>query len=182
MNLISSTELKLWLFSKTYHNQTGCITNQTDPLRHLCEENEVCKTCVGKNCNSIRSFSKCVHCNREEDPQCAINPQQAIEKVCNAYGDMCFTSITQYNVLRGCIGEQNEDFQVECSIHTEKCAICTPDGKGCNNRAIAMETCVDCDSNEDQKCVHNPKERKGKICSLIDSKESHGCYLKVVST
>lgn len=78
--------------------------------------------------------------------------------------------------------EQNEGFHTECSFHADKCAICTPDGTGCNDQVIVMETCVDCHSIKDQKCVGNPKGFKGKICSLIDSKDKQGCYLKVVSS
>lgn len=147
-----------------------------------CAQNSECKTCIGSNCNSRRSFTKCVQCNTEKVAHCAIGPQETDIKVCNQYEDQCFTFIDTYNVIRGCLSEQIEDFRRKERSHAkDKYAICSPsDGHVCNNQAIAMETCVECDSDVDEKCYSNPLKYKGKICSTLYSTGAEGCYLKVV--
>lgn len=160
----------------------GCVTDKEDPLWEVCQKNVECKTCVGANCNSKRSFSKCKHCNTENDPQCAINPDSVKTKDCNAYVDDCYTFIGEYNIMRGCLNEQNDDIlQQMCSKkNSNKCAVCSPDGDSCNIHPFIKETCVDCDSKVNKTCIDDPKQHMGKICNLIDSTDKRGCYLRVV--
>lgn len=146
-----------------------------------CDKNQECKTCIGSNCNSRRSFTKCIQCSGEKDALCAIDPQQTQIKVCNEYVDECFTFIDTFDVIRGCLGEQVMNFRRK-KRSQDKYAICSPsDDQVCNNQVISMETCVECDSDVDERCYSDPLKYKGKICSTLYSKGAEGCYLKVVS-
>lgn len=157
-----------------------------EPIKGLCQENsksDECRTCIESNCNKKQKFARCLHCDSALDPLCAISPQaSSFSKVCNAYEDQCYTIISKYNVTRGCLSEQKADFENdECKI-PRKCDICSEtDGFGCNDRAIAMETCVQCDTKKGDDCSDDLDMFKGKVCSDIDSTEREGCYLSIVS-
>lgn len=57
-----------------------------------------------------------------------------------------------------------------------KCQICSRDDERvCNNQNLAMETCIECNSNEDPRCRDDPESTKEKFCS-VNAKTS-GCYL-----
>lgn len=156
--------------------------NQTDPIATFCQENtesDECRTCSGSNCNSERTFAMCLHCDSAKDPQCAINPIAAKRKVCRAYHDGCYTLIGKFNVTRGCVKEERDDFQENVCNNLKKCAICS--GRNCNGRAVDMESCVECKSSKDVNCNDNLDAFKGKICSEIDSFGREGCFLESVS-
>lgn len=138
--------------------------------------------CTGKNCNFRQSFSRCLTCSTSENSQCAINPDNN-SKICTKYEDDCFIVIGEFIVSRGCVGEKDEELQLYECENREKCEICkTKDENNCNNRAIVMERCIECDTSkeDDLSCSRNPIEHKDKICSKINSVEREGCYLRQV--
>lgn len=164
-------------------DQLGCLENLAESMIELCVKNgDECKVCSESNCNARTTFVRCLNCAISDDRQCAINPQKAESKICAMYDDQCFTHIERFNVLRGCALDKEPPFIDQCRSNAEKCEICDTlsDGNDCNNRAIAMETCVECDSVMDQNCHENPHEYKDKICSNLDTDDRLGCYLKVV--
>lgn len=173
-------------YKVTLYNKLGCVADLIDPLKEVCQENsksDECRTCIGSNCNKKQTFARCLHCDSALDPQCAINPQpSSLSKVCSAYEDECYTYISKFNVSRGCVAEQKPDFRTEECRNPQKCTICpATDRLDCNNRAIVMETCVDCDTKNGENCYDDLNTFKGKVCSDIDSKEKEGCYLSIVS-
>lgn len=151
-----------------------------------CDENDnECKTCEAKNCNSLSSFRKCIDCKMMfgTDMYCATNPQVMNNKVCRNYNDECYTTIEKFTISRGCMSNQNEKFRKECIENPEKCGICmSTSDKECNNKAILLEKCVACDSNiYDYSCNSKPELYKDKICNVLTDSKSEGCYLSVVS-
>lgn len=156
-----------------------------EPIKSLCQnsKSDECRTCIGPNCNTKQTFTRCLHCDSALDPLCAINPQESIfSKVCDAYEDKCYINILKFNVTRGCLSEQKVVFENDECKNSRKCAICSEtNGFGCNNRAIVMETCVHCDTKNGEDCSDDLDIFKGKVCSDIDSTEKQGCYLSIVS-
>lgn len=78
------------------------------------------------------------------------------------------------------MNEQENGFQQKQCSNPDKCEICD-DELNCNNQAIVMERCVDCNSSEDNNCIDDPLKYMNKICSTISSTDRENCYLKVVS-
>lgn len=158
-----------------------------EPIKGLCKRNsksDECRTCFGSNCNTKQIFARCLHCDSALDPECAINPDASIfSKVCDAYeDDKCYTHISKFNVTRGCLLEQNTNFEKDVCTNPRKCSICSETHElGCNNQTFVMETCVDCDTKNGDNCYDDLDIFKGKVCSDLDSTEKQGCYLSVVS-
>lgn len=166
--------------------EIGCLADLVEPLKALCKKNSTsdeCRTCIGSDCNNRTTFARCLHCDSALDPECAINPAAStFSKVCDAYDDdKCYTNISKFNVTRGCLMEQKTNFVKEVCTNPRKCAICQTDGLGCNIQTFAMETCVDCDTNNGDNCYDDLDKFKGKVCSDFNSKEQKGCYLSIVS-
>lgn len=161
----------------------GCLPNLPDPMIELCEKNgDECKVCTGSNCNSRPSFIACIDCHTSDDRQCAINPQLAESKTCKYYYDKCYTYIGRFNVSRGCKSDKDKSFNNHCTFNPNKCELCdTINGNGCNNRTIAMETCVECNSGKNPKCRDQPDEFKDKVCSGLKTEDRPGCFLRVAS-
>lgn len=149
------------------------------------------KTCKGPKCNRKGSHTSCVVCNSTEDVICATNPSLLETQKCNDYRDQCFTLISLDEVVRGCLNEQDEQFQNECKMDREKCEICpvttdddanTTTTNECNNKPVnVVDTCIECDSQIDERCRTNPDEMSEKICDKFRPSSQKACYLSIVS-
>lgn len=115
------------------------------------------------------------------DSKCIGGPDVSQSKICKEYNDKCFTHIGGFEVSRGCLSDRGSHFEETCRKDEEKCSICSPtDDKCCNDKPIASETCVECDSTKDEKCQNQPESYTGKICSTISSTDKEGCFLNTV--
>lgn len=155
--------------------------DETD--RTLCAMNgNQCKICSGSNCNSATSFTQCIHCvSKKSDSKCieSLDPNQS--NICKRYNDECFTFIDQFKISRGCLSDQSDQFEDLCRKREEKCSICSANnGTVCNDKAIVLETCIECDSSKDDECQHQSNHYEGRICSTIDSTNGEGCFLNTV--
>lgn len=160
---------------------TGCSTNLNDELLKLCEQNgDECKTCYGINCNSEPSFKACLQCSAS-DWFCGSSPERAKIKICKSYKEKCYTYAGNNGVSRGCLPAESTELYMEFKKNPDKCEICiNTDANSCNNRTVILETCVDCDSNNDS-CKTLPNLYKNKLCSPFVSLKREGCYLRIVS-
>lgn len=141
------------------------------------------KTCTGSKCNTASSHTNCLVCNSTEDVNCATNPSSLNGQTCKSYKDQCFTLISLDEVSRGCLNENDEQFQMNCKIDNEKCEICSStDGTECNNKPVnVVDTCIHCDSNDDELCRTNPEQMNEKICDKFRPSGQKACYLRIVS-
>lgn len=141
------------------------------------------KVCKGEKCNSASFHQKCVICDSEEDARC-INEPDFNDKTCRNYENRCFTLISTHKVLRGCLEDTNEEIKNKCENENENCDICSkPEhGDACNKIKVNdLNSCVECDSNDDEECRTEPKKFADKICPQFGTSEPKGCYLSIVS-
>lgn len=138
-----------------------------------------CKTCEGKNCNYLSSFTTCFECDSATNRKCATNPQSTRNKVCKSYHDNCFTQIGRLSITRGCMEENGINVEV-CRNNPDKCDVCTTEFP-CNNQSIQLDACVDCDSSMNPECRNSSGAFVNKLCSRLRQSPSEGCYLRVVS-
>lgn len=148
-------------------------------------DNKTCTSCQSSKCNghSLKldnPTKKCMVCDSKDDATCVSELTAKHSKECKNADDQCFTHIEQSNIKRGCLSGQSSDFPSICQKNGEKCSICKEND--CNNQKIVLETCIDCDSANDEKCQQKLNSHKGKICSTLTSKESLGCFLSTVNT
>lgn len=172
----------------TFHiiHTIGCTKYLPKKLIQLCEEVDgECKTCLGSNCNTEKSFKKCLYCTTADGWECAAKPQGIKSKTCKTYNSDCFTYIGIQGVSRGCIDDESTTFANICKENPNKCSICnTDDGNGCNDEKILLDHCVECDSRTGDKCRENPDLYGNKICTdmkTVSQKVYEFCYMRVVS-
>lgn len=162
---------------------SGCVTQLSDDNKKRYNEKiDEFRICKGPKCNSRSSLERCLICNSKVDSDCALNPNSSYSKTCNDYNNMCFTFISQHNVIRGCLNDLKEAPRVQCQHDKERCDICsTVDSIGCNKTPVEMDTCIECDSTETDDCRLNPNENDRRICAHIEPRNRKGCYLSIVS-
>lgn len=161
----------------------GCTKNLPDEMRIDCEKNSYyCKTCNSSNCNTRDYFDRCLTCDSSVNPDCLDNPRLIISHDCHNYDDECFTYIGKTAVTRGCLKEQNEQFQAECRENKRKCSIePTPTRSDSNHNPINVDYCIECNSKTDLTCRTQAELYKDKICSDFESEVQEGCYSYQVS-
>lgn len=148
-----------------------------------CDNDEKCTSCNSINCNghSLRSkfsLKKCLNCDSKNDPKCVNDLSPKLSKECKKDDDQCFIHIEKFNIKRGCLSDQSADFEDICKKDAKKCSLCNEND--CNSNPIVLETCIDCNSANDDKCQPNLNPYKGKICSTLKSNNSLGCYVSMV--
>lgn len=158
--------------------------NSDDTLLVNCDNSKTCTLCHSNNCNghslnSNFSSRKCMNCDSKNDSKCIKELDPNYSKVCKNDDDQCFTHIGTFIITRGCLSDQSSDFMEICQNDAEKCSIC--DENNCNNDNIVLETCINCDSTNDEKCQQKLDPYKGKICSTLNSNDALGCFLLMVS-
>lgn len=165
------------------HSISGCVNQLSDDeKKRYNQKTDEFKICTESKCNKQRFLERCLVCNSTENPDCATTSNSSYSKVCDSYRNMCFTRILPRSVIRGCFNDIKEAAQIQCSYDKERCKICrTNDGIGCNNIAIDTDTCIECDSTEDEGCRLKPKETDQRICAHVKSPKRKGCYLSIVS-
>lgn len=87
-------------------------------------------------------------------------------------------------VTRGCLADLEEEDREKCKRDKIKCEVTEASNiVGANDIVVKNFTCVECDSDTDDRCRTHPEHEdfKGKICDRIDSTEISGCYLSIVS-
>lgn len=164
---------------------SGCVTQLTEQKKKAynkrTEEFKICAD--GEKCNRQQFLVTCLVCNSTVNPDCATSPNASLySKTCDGYKNMCFTWISPRNVIRGCINDIKEFNSVQCAHDKNRCGYCSSnDGIGCNDAPIDTDTCIECDSTEDNKCRLNPSILDQRLCAHIKSARRKGCYLSIVS-
>lgn len=164
----------------------GCMpTNSDDASSNTnnCDNREKCTLCQSSKCNghsldAKTPIKKCINCDSKDDPKCTAELTPKHSKECKSADDQCFTHIEKFNIKRGCLGDQSPEFREICQKDAAKCHICKEND--CNSQKIVLETCIDCDSANDEKCQQKLNSYKGKICSALASNDSLGCFLSMV--
>lgn len=165
----------------------GCMSNNTGGtslINNNCDNSKKCTLCQSNNCNGHSlnlkvSLKKCIICDSKTDPKCINELNSTHTKECKKDDDQCFTHIDKFNIKRGCLSDQSPEFMEICQKDPKKCSIFNKDN--CNDNKIVLETCIDCNSVNDEKCKQKLNSNKGKICSTLDSKDTLGCFLSMVS-
>lgn len=164
----------------------GCMSNNSDGVslnNNNCDNSRKCTSCHSSKCNgnslnSKLSLKKCINCDSKNDSKCIKELNSKHSKECKKEDDQCFTHIEKFSIKRGCLSDQSSDFMGICQKDSKKCSLCNEDN--CNNKKIVLETCIDCNSANDDKCQHELNSHKGKICSTLESNDSPGCFLSMV--
>lgn len=122
-------------------------------------------------------------CDSRTDSNCFSNPVSAKYKTCEQYDNQCFTLISSSNVIRGCLKDVKTDIKEECEKDRRYCDIRSAShGYPCNRAPIeALDSCIECDSNEDERCRTNPEALGGHICPRFELPHHQGCYISIVS-
>lgn len=141
------------------------------------------KICNSFKCNSAAALQKCLVCDSRTDSKCISGPLSTNYKTCANYNSQCFTLISLNNIIRGCLEDAKKDIKEECEKDRKHCDICRDeDGISCNRKQLeALDSCIECDSNVDERCRTSPEALGGKICPQFESPHQQGCYLSIVS-
>lgn len=135
-------------------------------------ENEVCKTCAGKDCNAKVHFQSCHICTSASSLNCIVNVNATATQTCRNYLDECFVHVVNNAVIRGCILE-NTQLTDDCKDPT-KCEVCS-DKANCNSNIVAADDfCYTCDSEKDSNCTANLNDSMLTQCPF--SVSQMGCY------
>ncbi|KAG5682586.1 hypothetical protein PVAND_011931 [Polypedilum vanderplanki] len=140
-----------------------CATNDTD--------SKACLICNDDFCNAITYPTKNrAQCHVCVGSQCAANEDNL--SYCGRYQENCVTVFDNNEVIeRGCLSSLINKRQ--CVLQANKCKSCGQNG--CNNMTtLSSQVCINCNSQNDTNCVHNPSLAGIKFCS------SSGCYTRLV--
>lgn len=155
------------------NTKRGCIIDLNEELRYRCEsDSNECKKCSGNACNSRHYFQKCITHNLK-----TADKQKS--KLCKRYSDKCFIHLANDIVRRGCTSDAMEspeigiDLESDCHNRTI-CELCSS-MNDCNNREVINEQCIECKSNDNEMCAHEPHRIKPRNCPL--GLMEQGCYL-----
>lgn len=99
-------------------------------------------------------------------------------KVCKSALGICYTSIIDGGIVRGCVGDKlfPDTESIERCYAGLQCSICKE--SKCN-RIPASDTCIRCSSSDpDSACRKNPGLDLKSVCTLSE-KFKMGCYLNV---
>ena len=169
--------------SGCYHLQTenqvkrGCVSDLSPATLEICQANdETCKICSGKGCNSRKSFQQCRVCNSSETVNCIRAPSAMPFKTCKNYEDECFVHVLNDTITRGCLWEEvsstGATFQEDCK-KTDLCEKCSNE-ENCNSKVVDGEFCLTCDSETDPSCRTNVTIAMRTQCPL--AVKALGCY------
>lgn len=119
----------------------GCLANLFPNERQLCrKEDDMCKTCLGNDCNAKITFQRCVACQSiGNDTVCESNAASLEQKLCKRYSDVCFTHVKHNVTTRGCLLEQRTDVRTDC-LDPDLCEKCDAHDS-CNEAPVAFEKC-----------------------------------------
>lgn len=167
------------------------MSNNSDGASLInCDNGNKCILCDSSNCNghtlnsnasiSLKALTECMHCDSKTDSNCIKDLTGSHSKVCKNTDDQCFTHIEKFTIARGCLSDKNKDFLQTCQKDGGKCSLCNE--KNCNNDNFSLETCIACDSTNDEQCLQHLDSYRGKICNTIDSNDTLGCFLSTVSS
>lgn len=157
----------------------GCVIELAEDVRQMCRANgDFCKTCFTDICNFRGVLQTCVTCDSASNPKCLAPDESVPSKHCSDYNDKCYTFTGNNEVKRGCLQEANKEFIASCRDTDKNCKLCFND-ELCNKNAI-VDTCITCDSENDQRCLNNPESFGETICSVNNLILSQGCYLKKI--
>lgn len=134
---------------------------------------ETCKTCVGKDCNTMTDFRSC-YVTDGNGPQSEWVKKT---KVCAKIDDKCFSLITETGtIMKNCLSDyttmmylpidhfaknHNASVYRECSSSL------------CNDENIQLSSCFDCDTRYNQSC--DGSEYINRLRCPLELKPS-GCY------
>lgn len=154
----------------------GCVSDVRPDDREMCRnQTDLCKTCLGNDCNEKISFQKCHVCNSTSSVNCIRAPNAFPAPICRDYLDKCFTHVRNDIVVRGCARQSTEEqVNLDCGkiVNADYCDLCM-DGR-CNNRIVDGEFCLTCDSSFDTNCRTNLTTDMRKQCALAVN--PMGCY------
>lgn len=155
----------------------GCVANLTAEYRELCQKNgTTCKICFGERCNNgfDNYLPECVECGFF-DSNCLAPDVTITTKSCSGLNDKCYTYLENNRIHRGC---SNDKFVHECKPNDPNCEQCSSN-QFCNSKAI-RNTCIQCNSRNNSKCVSEPDTLNKRICSVqhpLHSKQN-GCFMR----
>lgn len=156
----------------------GCIS---DLNGDVCQ-GDTCKRCNYEGCNRDPKHKKsemfCVKCegaagNRSDS--CLWGQDVAGAEQCKAtvqFGeqDVCFTTIDDTGVKRGCLLDSSD----QCS-DPKTCKTCHL--SGCNKDNVVKQSCIICDSLSDPTCAKNNPDIKMKECpTKVQVFDERWCY------
>lgn len=156
--------------------ERGCMNELVPSRRKYCrEKNDICKYCIGDNCNQRRNFQKCWTCDSEVDGKYCIQSPWMLKdkKMCPNYLDDCYTYVMNGRVIRNCTGDATIPSVESCDILGRNCKHCD-DMHGCNEESIKTETCVACNSTIDPSCATNATFDTFETCPF--SLNANICY------
>lgn len=159
-------------FIEGTHIRRGCIAELDDDKRKVCEsDGDLCKKCIGDQCNDKTRFQKCLHYDE-------LNSNVTESKTCPKYLDECFARIAGESIHRGCVSDLIRSMPSQSasflSDGNEKGVLKICSGTdNCNDKQIENEHCIVCDDAKD--CKNNPTYSMRQKCPM--TLEKMGCYL-----
>ncbi|XP_055309662.1 uncharacterized protein LOC129573299 [Sitodiplosis mosellana] len=152
----------------------GCVRDVKGHLKSLClQQSEICKMCIGKNCNSMTEFRRC-YFDRGEKPAAVWTKGR---RTCKKFDDKCFTLVNENEtVIKGCLSDFTEKNNVSIDFYAknynasvyQECSSTL-----CNSDDIEPLWCIGCDSRLNQTCFSSAFAIRQR-CPL--EVISSGCY------
>ena len=158
----------------------GCSSDNSEYSK-LCKDDkngDNCYTCSEKNCNAESIVKKpelsCITCDTMLGDDCSwgFNPlggmKCKLDRLFNEIETCYSVQISDVTVIRGCTLDGNV---CRSSLN---CLRCT--GIGCNNFNIVQQSCLKCNSKDNEHCGLYPYLVTNSTCQGIVEYDERGCF------
>lgn len=150
------------------HMSRGCVSDSYPS--NCTHENAKCISCQQNNCNNRNykyiSSLQCLQCSSLETENCwsleeSLEPMNCINDLYFNQEAQCYTQQINGHTYRGCVHDRLEEMG-ECNKENN-CNMCQHEN-GCNNVKLEQFTCIQCQSDSNDKCSKYASQLKGKTC------------------
>lgn len=164
-----------------YNVDRGCMSELIPRRRKYCRaRNDICKMCMGDNCNKKRNFQRCYECDSLVDGEyCLRSAYQLKDKLCPNYLDHCYVQAINGRIKRNCTGDDTIPTIEKCEQNSKHCKHCDY-MRGCNDQEFKKVTCISCNSTIDPECATNTTFSTYETCPL--SVNQNKCYHMINAT
>lgn len=157
----------------------GCMTDLTNAteVENCLNKNEKCKTCQTSNCNAESVMKpanlSCITCDTTMGEDCNWGWSMSSAGKCMKErffyeNESCYTLTVSDQTIRGCTLDGNV-----CRV-SPRCALCQDES--CNRANTAVQTCYECNTDDDPDCAAKPYHTKNVTCPGVIQYDYRGCF------